>query len=404
MATTGSFLSGNYSGTSTSRQYYSKSISEINTLINNTVPSNAVITTVKVNVNVSFSFSGLGTCKANYTYGFGGNGSISTALLGNTDIHSGTFGDKSNSKSHTSDIKSRMSSLSHPFALSTAYGSYFTVGVQSDNIQSKKLNVDSVTLTLEWTIPVYKVSVSAGTGCATVNIDGWTTSTDVYAGTTVTLYAAGATGYKWGSWSNGSTAEHYTITVNSDINLTANYVPITYYVCYDKNGGTGTMNSDLVNYGATYTIANCTFTAPTITVTYNANGGSCSKTSETKSKGFVEWQDDYTLKSYGQGQQVSNLYSQDGDVCNLLAIWSEGVIFTTPTPTRSGYTFQHWLLESENKTYGANTNNVITKSITLKAIWKSNKIENAYSGSIRNAVYVGGIECQVYVGNTKVYG
>lgn len=396
---TGSFLSGNYSGTSTSRQYYSKSISEINTLINDTVPHNAEITTVKVNVNVSFSFSGLGTCKANYTYGFGNNGSISTALLGNTNIHSGTYGDKSNSKSHTSDIKNRMSSLSYPFALSTAYGSYFTVGVQSDNIQSKKLNVDSVTLTLEWTIPNYTVTVNKGTGCASVSGGG------TYAkGTTITISASNSTGYKWGSWSDGNTSQSRSITVNSNLSYTANFVPISYYVCYDKNGGTGTMNSDLVNYGATYTIANCTFTAPTITVTYNANGGSCSKTSETKSKSFVEWKDDYTLKSYGQGQQVSNLYNQDGDVCNLLAIWSEGVTFTTPTPTRSGYTFQHWLLESENKTYGANTNNIITKSITLKAIWKSNKVENAYSGSIKNAVYVGGIECQVYVGNTKVYG
>lgn len=226
MATTSSFLSGEYKGTDTSFKYFSKSVSDINSVINNAVPHNAVITSVKVNVNVSFSFSGLGTCKAVYAYGFGSSGGISNSLLGRTNIHDSTFGDKSGSKSHTTDITSKMSSLNYPFAISTSYGSYFTVALRSENVQSKTLKVDSVTLDITYEIPTYKITTSVTpTGGGTVTGGG-----TYDRNSRVTLKATPATGYKFVKWSDGNTSATRTITVTEAKTYTAEFEKITYKI------------------------------------------------------------------------------------------------------------------------------------------------------------------------------
>lgn len=240
--------------------------------------------------------------------------------------------------------------------------------------------------------PQYTISLSGGTGCASVSGGG-----TYYQGQTVTITAAPAIGYIWSGWSDGNTSQTRSITVSSNLSLTANFTPITYYIVYNANGGSGTINTQVCKYDTSYTLSNCTFTPPTVTLTFS-NGVAA----QTKNKAFKYWQDDYTNTIYAAGTTIKNLRDTNGYVSQLLAIW-DNCSFTLPTPTQDGYKFLHWT--DGTNTYNAGDVLTLSSNYTLTAVWQQIKIEKVYVGNTKATIYVGNTEVKaVYVGNEKIYG
>ncbi len=73
-------------------------------------------------------------------------------------------------------------------------------------------------------------------------------NTYVY-GTTVSVTATPKTGYKFNNWSTGSTANPLSVTMTSNLSLTANFAGNTYTVTLNKNGGEGGPASVTATYG-----------------------------------------------------------------------------------------------------------------------------------------------------------
>ena len=108
------------------------------------------------------------------------------------------------------------------------------------------------TLTAEFAIKTYMVSVAANNSSYGTVGGGGT----VNHGSTTTITATPATGYKFVKWSNGSTKATETITVTSDLSLTAEFAIKTYTVAVSANNSSyGTVEGGgSVAHGSTATI------------------------------------------------------------------------------------------------------------------------------------------------------
>ena len=110
------------------------------------------------------------------------------------------------------------------------------------------------------------------------------------------------------------------------------------------------------------------------TITFNANGGSCSTTSLTATD-TVKWTfNKWNTKADGTGTAYSAgaSYSTDAHV-TLYATWNSSVTrgsINLPTPTRSGYTFKGWATTS-SATSGSTGSYTPDATRTLYAIWAS---------------------------------
>ncbi|MBR3799245.1 MAG: hypothetical protein IKK36_10075, partial [Bacteroidales bacterium] len=84
-------------------------------------------------------------------------------------------------------------------------------------------------------------------------------------GTVVTLTANAATGYTFQNWTvDGVTVSGSptSVTMTADHNVVANFTINTYTVTYNANGGSGTMSSNSYNYNSSVTVMANGFTAP----------------------------------------------------------------------------------------------------------------------------------------------
>ena len=70
------------------------------------------------------------------------------------------------------------------------------------------------------------------------------------------------TGYTFGGWYNDSTKYDFSTPVTANLTLKAKWTLKSYTVTFDADGGTGTMASQTVNHGASFTLPACGFTAP----------------------------------------------------------------------------------------------------------------------------------------------
>ena len=95
------------------------------------------------------------------------------------------------------------------------------------------------------TIVTYKLAVEASDG-GTVSSSGG----NVNAGSNVSITATPNSGYLFSSWSNGSTDNPISITVNSDQTLTANFTKRSYPLSINIIGE-GTVTEEVINTGKT---------------------------------------------------------------------------------------------------------------------------------------------------------
>ena len=174
-----------------------------------------------------------------------------------------------------------------------------------------------------------------------------TYSIDLNAGT----YYLKVNGYYY--W--GNRTGNYQLTINGK-----NPVP-TVTVTYNTNGGSPANWTEKANANSTYTV---TTTIPTKSykLTYNANGGSVSQSSKTLNCTFGGW------KTGSYTYQSGASYSLGGSNVTFTAQWTNPKAGSLPNATRSGYTFDGWYTAASGGTKVTDST-VISQNTTIYAHW-----------------------------------
>ena len=150
--------------------------------------------------------------------------------------------------------------------------------------------------------------------------------------------------------------------------------PITYYVHYDANGGSGAMSDSEHQYDAAKQLSNNAFIRE-YNVTFDFGWSGAQNTTQKVTHTFQYWSRDG--RNPVADDMVSNWATEEGKVVTVYAVWDTKTI-TLPTPeTRVGYTFVGWYTDAEftelaGATGQAATSYEITGECTLYAKWKAN--------------------------------
>ena len=202
----------------------------------------------------------------------------------------------------------------------------------------------------------YFLNATYGAGGASVTRnDGGNSSTVKRAGNTVTLTPTAATGYNFLAWAGADAAKMsgnvFTFptngTHNTTYNVQATFQANTYQVSFAAGDGSGAaMANQNFTYGVAQNLTANTYTGPAATITYDYNGatGGIGAASETVNATFQNWRKD-AVTTYTDGQSVSNLTATNGATVALTAEWEftyEDATVTLPSPSKTGYTFDHW--------------------------------------------------------------
>ncbi len=216
----------------------------------------------------------------------------------------------------------------------------------------------------------------------------------------LTANAFTRTGYTFAGWNtkaNGTgtsytdkkSVKNLTSTDGATINLYAQWTANTYKVRFNGNGNSGGSMSDqtMTCHQAANLTAN-TFTR-SYTVTYNADGGNYTKSSETATYTFDGWAESATgAKKYNNQASVTNLSYTKDSIVNLYAKWTGGTI-TLDKATKDGKVFEGWYLGNTDEYVGSkNTNYNPTGNVTLKAHWVD-KAEPKYTWNGDTIYHVG---------------
>jgi Listeria/Bacterioides repeat len=170
------------------------------------------------------------------------------------------------------------------------------------------------------------------------------------------------------SFANQASVTNITSTNGAVINLYAQWKANTYYVQFNGNGNSsGSMSKQTLTYDKSATLTANAF-ARSFTVTYDTDGGTYAKASETATYSFSGWAESATgEKKYNNQASVKNLTSTNGATVNLYALWTGGTI-TLQKATKEGKVFVGWYL---GDTYigSKDANYNPTANVTLKAHW-----------------------------------
>ncbi len=256
-----------------------------------------------------------------------------------------------------------------------------------------------VTLTAEFAINVYTVTLSAENGTVTG-------AGEYNHGTEVTLTATPAEGYRFVKWSDGETNATRTITVTADVTLTAEFAINVYTVTLNADDEKGrVVGAGSYSYGET------------VTIVALAN----------EHYHFVKWSDgdendvrvititdNITLTAEfapNMYELVLNCNSEEGRVIGT-GSYEYGKEVTIVAIPNSGYHFVKWSDGDENDVRTI----IIESNITLTAEFASNesvgveelKESNIIAYSQHQTLYVEGVEGMYYVldmtGNIVYYG
>jgi len=240
----------------------------------------------------------------------------------------------------------------------------------------------SVTLVAQWTPITYTVSFNASGGENTMTPQSFT-----YGVTQpLTANAFAKTGYRFDGWATSPGGTHVyndkqevsdlTSVDGGEVKLYAIWVPNTYSVVFNANGGQNEMTPQSFTYGVAQSLKANTFT----------------KTGYT----FAGWAISPTgNKEYNNQQQVSNLTSVHNGTYNLYAVWTPNTYTVnfdansgdgTMTPqsftydvaqaltangfAKTGYNFAGWKLNTTTYADKEEVINLATSgSVTLVAQW-----------------------------------
>jgi hypothetical protein len=180
----------------------------------------------------------------------------------------------------------------------------------------------------------YTLKYIAGMGGT---ISGSTTQTVEKGKSGSQVTAVPNSGYTFSKWSDGKTSASRTDTnVQNNITVTAEFVAQTYTVTYDGNGGTCTPASRTVTTGQTSAGPSCSRTGHTLTGFIKTSGDCGSLDSSTGAVTNVTC--NLTIQATWEKETYTVTYDANGGTCSPSSRTVEyGGVSEAPTCTRSGY-------------------------------------------------------------------
>ena len=292
-----------------------------------------------------------------------------------------------------------------------------TNGVYESGNSAIWLRAENITLYAQWTPNEYNVSYNANTGTGTMASDtikydsDYKTKENIFTKTGYTFAGwnekADGTGTAWTLTTDGVFESGNSVKWNRTENVTlyAQWTPNSYIVNYDKNTGTGSMESDSVKYDSDYITKENTFTKTGYTFAgwnENANGIGISWTPSTngtyESGNSITWKYTRNITLYAQWKPNTYTVSYDANTGTGL-MNPDTVTYDTQYMTQKcsfskvGYTFVGWN-ESPNGSGAAwkltaagvfESGNSIkwnrTENITLYAQWVPNEYNVSYDAN-----------------------
>ena len=193
----------------------------------------------------------------------------------------------------------------------------------------------------------------------------WNSSTTT---SSVSLPAPARSGYDfkgWGTSAGASSGVTGSYTPSGNVTLYAVWeANITYTIAYNANGGTGTPSSQTKTKDVPLTLSS-TKPYKEYTIRYNANGGNVSPASKSLDCTFINWNTD----ADGHGSSYSSggtYYANAG--ATLYAQWTNPAAGALAKPTRSGYVFTGWYTAVSGGTQVTDST-TITGNMTVYAHW-----------------------------------
>lgn len=236
----------------------------------------------------------------------------------------------------------------------------------------------NITLTAKWSVYNITIPVNVSpTGAGTTSPSPFTGQ----EGSTVNITATPATGYKFAYWTDGVDDTHYTNNPQSVVmlsvkTLTAYFTLKSYTVTWNANGGTVSPASTTKTHGSTLGTLPTPTRASTAEYSYTFAGwftaasGGTQISSITTVTGNVTYYAHWTAtkRSY-----TATFNGNGGSTPSPSSITKEynTALGTLPTCTRTGYTFLGWYTASSGGTK-ISTTTVVTKDITYYAQWSIN--------------------------------
>ena len=181
--------------------------------------------------------------------------------------------------------------------------------LSSEEVKSTDINdnYSNITLTAQWTANKYAVIYNCNGGTPT---DSYSSEHTYDQTSNLTSNRCTKTGSVFTGWlgSNGVTytnqqsIKNVLSENNSSITLTAQWTPLTYYVAFAANGGTGTMSKMTLRYGQVVNLTSNTFTR----TGHRFDGWSGSDG-----------------KSYANNASITNLTTVHGSTITMTAKWTK---------------------------------------------------------------------------------
>ncbi|MBO7051433.1 MAG: InlB B-repeat-containing protein, partial [Prevotella sp.] len=218
------------------------------------------------------------------------------------------------------------------------------------------------------------------------NMNGHGTAIDNVTGATAlpsTLPTPEATGYTFGGWYTDSgltSAATAGASISADTELFAKWTANTYSVHFDANGGEGSMTNESFTYGIEKALTANAFTRTGYTFAgwaTSANGAKVYDDEESVSNltatndGTVDLYAKWTENQTPTTNYTVKFYNGDTQFGDSQTI-EEGSTVSAPTtnPTKDGYTFKGWALES-GSTVRVTFPYPIYEDVNFYAVWSN---------------------------------
>ena len=223
------------------------------------------------------------------------------------------------------------------------------------------------TLYAHWTGNTYTVTFDPYLGSVSP-----TSKTVTYDSTYGSLPTPTRTGYSFDGWytsSDGGTkvTSATSVATASAHTLYAHWTANTYTVTFDPNGGSVSLTSKTVTYGAAYgALPTPERTGYTFTGWYIASNGGAKVTGET----YVATDSGHTLYAYWTANTYTVTFIDGGVFVSQRTVTYDSTYGDMPTLTRTGYTFDGWYTASSGGSKVTDATSVTTATAhTLYTHW-----------------------------------
>ena len=231
-------------------------------------------------------------------------------------------------------------------------------------------------LVAHWSIENYTITYNLDGGVNnSLNLPTYTINS------TVTLQEPTKQGHTFAGWTySGQTTPVKNVTIARGTTgaktYTANWTPNTYTITYDANGGTYSKVTETVIYGQYFKPSDATRTG------YNFNNWHYDTGKgyhEEYCSDYYNIASDVTLVAWWNAETYKITYDANG---GSISSTTQSVFYDSPytlrTPTRSGYTFKGWKNGTDDFTSGKWT---LTFDVTLVAQWETNTYSITYDAN-----------------------